>query len=230
MADTRTITPNSLALAACIMAAVLVTLAFPRFMAATAVLDAAQVVDAADNGRPVTAAELADAVRALQRALSWSAEGETQTALGLLLMVQAQAAPADAERNALAERAIAALEAGLRRSPGQPEAWLRLARLRDMTGNPAKAVAALRLSILSGGYLPYLMGSRLALALRLRPFMTDDDQAMVMRQIRLTWIADANAVTALAQRPDTATVIARALNQMTDDEMTGFIRARAAGQ
>jgi SAM-dependent methyltransferase len=78
-----------------------------------------------------------------------------------------------------------ATEELLRISPAQPAAWLQLASLRDIAGDRVGAAAALRLSILSGPFVPELMASRLMLAGRLLDDLGPETLPLAYRQVRL---------------------------------------------
>jgi hypothetical protein len=148
----------------------------------------------------------------------WVADGTTETDRGLMLLHQGMAHPPGPERTSLFEQAEAATVAGLAVAPGQPGPWVRLAWLRKTRGDTAGALVALRLSWLSGAFVPSMMVSRLEFALGLLPSMDPDMKSLLRRQLRLTWVVAPDTVTGLSSRPEIAALVQEALNDLSDDD------------
>lgn len=232
MADIRTTTPNrrhslALALAAASVAAGLVVMGVPRLVSALYGLDASNAVQSVKAGRPVEDKALADALRSLERAADWQADGRTEAARGLLLSARAAAAPPATRGQwvALAEQAFAR---SLSLTPAQGETWFRLAWLRDGAGDRAGAVEALRMSFLAAAFAPQLMLPRLQLGLRLLPVLGPAEREMLKRQVRLTWIGNPEALVTLSSSSGGAALVKEALDDLTEDDMARFIAARNA--
>jgi len=205
----------------------LLALGVPRLTGAVLALEPRAVLWAVHEGEALPAARLAEAAEGLRRAVPWTGEGEQENDRGLLLLRQAEATPAGPERERLFAEAEKATEAGLARSPGHPSAWARLAALRHARGDTAGAVAALRLSMLSGSVVPALMISRLEIAFRLMPALDAETAALVERQIRLAWVIDPEPFTAMLVRPEVADTVRRALADLSDEEIRSFLRLHA---
>lgn len=156
----------------------LISLAAPRFVASLLVLASPPVADAAEAGQYDTSA------------LDWaqSLVNET-TSAGMRAQAfhttLARSRVTDIGRSEALGRAMTATEELLRISPAQPAAWLQLASLRDIAGDRVGAAAALRLSILSGPFVPELMASRLMLAGRLLDDLGPETLPLAYRQVRL---------------------------------------------
>lgn len=232
MADTRTTTPNNLpplvlALAALSMAVLLVVMGVPRLVAALYVLDASAVVRAVGAGQSVPDAALADALHSLDVAAGWQADARTDAARGMLLTARAAAMPAGG-RGQWQEEAEQAFARSLTLSPAQPETWFRLAWLRDAAGNRSGAAEALRLSFLAGAFAPELMLPRLRLGLRLLPILAPADRDVLKREIRLTWIANPDALVSLSSMGAGGELVGEALAGLTEEDMARYIAARNA--
>lgn len=156
----------------------LIGLAAPRFVASLLVLASPPVGEVGADGRYDTSA------------LDWAQLLVNETASASLRAQAFHAAVArvgggDSGRAEALGRAMTATEELLRISPAQPAAWLQLASLREMAGDRAGAAAALRLSILSGPFIPELMASRLMLAGRLLDDLGPETLPLAYRQVRL---------------------------------------------
>lgn len=86
------------------------------------------------------------------------------------------------------------------------------------------AVAALRMSLLSGPFVPALMVPRTEQGVRLLPSMGAEDVALLRRHIRATWVIAPGFVTGLAVRPEAKAVVEDALKGLTEEELARFRR------
>lgn len=202
-----------------VFATLALVLAVPRLIGSLHALSAQETVTALNAGATLPSAELIEAAGQLAAAAHWSGGGDHTLDRGLVLLRQGlgTADPhAKAELFAAAEKATAE---GLAAAPGEPGAWARLAWLRLQQGNRDGAVAALRLSFLSGAFVPVLMPSRLELALTLRPAMDDEMLSLLRRQIRLVWVISPDFVAALAERPNIGPLVRNALAELSEEEV-----------
>lgn len=235
MADTKTITqnrpaPTALLLAGVAVALLLLGLGFPRFVAALQFLDAAPVVRDVGAGKPVQNEAVELALHALDRANGWHTDSKTLSALGTLLSYQAVNASSPARQAELAGQARAAFTSSLAAAPAQAEVWYRLAWLDEWRANRGAAVKALRLSFLSAAIAPELMVPRLELGFRLYAAMDEADAALFKRQIRLTWITAPDKILGLSHNGQIGALVKQALDEVSEDEMQAFIRARTPKQ
>jgi len=202
----------------------LLALGLPRLIAGVATLDARAVLwDVHSGTEAVQPQALAAASADLASAYRWVRDGELEGDRGLLLLRAADSA-VGAERKELLAAATEATVASLTRAPGQPSVWLRLAHLRNWEGDLKAAVAALRMSMLSGSFIPALMPSRIDLALRLLPAMDREVVELLERQVRLMWVADPNFVARLGARPEAGPLVRNALAGLTEAEIALYVR------
>ncbi len=202
----------------------LLVLGLPRLIAAMNALDARAVVWAVYTGEPESLAQLASAAAGLEAANAVVPEGEREGDRSLLLLTQADRTPAPADKAPLRDAAEASAVAALRLAPGQPSVWARLASLRERRGDLSGAVAALRLSMLSGSFVPVLMVPRIEQGLRLLPVMDRDTLGLLKRQVRLAWVAQPAMVADLSVRPDAGPLVRDALDELDPAELAQFQR------
>lgn len=202
----------------------LIALGLPGLVAGVSTLDAHTVAWDVYNGVPRSNAELLAAVEEVTQANRWTRDSELDGDRGLLLLRAAEAAATEAERRNLLAAAGEATISALSNAPGQPSAWLRLAHIRYGQGELAGAAAALRLSMLSGSFVPALMASRIDMGMRLLPMLDRDTIELLHRQIRQWWVIDPEQVAKLAGRPEAAAIVRTALAGLTDTEMARFQR------
>lgn len=174
-------------------ALLLFALALPRGIAALVERDGREALRASFSTTQPSEAQLAAGAAAFDSAAGWSADGEREGARSLLLLQQALLAEG-AARTALLRAAEDSAIAALRRAPAQPGVWNRLALLREQSGDRIGAVAALRMSFLSGPFVPALNEPRIRLGLRLDDVLDPDTRALLLRQGRLMLAADPQAL------------------------------------
>lgn len=205
-------------LAALGLGALLVALAAPRLPAAILARDADPVLGSLYAGAALSPDALEAGIAALAAAERWHDFPPFTLRRGLLL---ARAAEGSGDPKARAV-AMGVLGKALAGGPGEPGAWLQLARLRAANGEGAAARAALRQSILTGALVPPMMLNRLDTAFALLPGAGPDLRALLLRQIRLTWVLDPQALLARIADPrfgpEVGPLIITALAELTPSE------------
>jgi hypothetical protein len=209
------------AVVAGLIGVLLVALGVPRLIAAVQALEARGVVWDLYTDARVSPGELAHASAALAAAEAWTRDGERDGERSLLLLHQAVVAPAEAAP-ALWDAAEAAAVSALSVAPGQPSVWARLADLRERRGDREGAVRALRMSMLSGSFVPALMVPRIEQGLRLLPALDHETLDLLKRQIRLTWVAHPEFVVTLSARPVAGPLVREALAELSESELKQF--------
>ena len=215
---------------AALLGILLLALGAPRLIAALLELESRPAVWDVYSGTGVAPAALADAAAGLAAANSWVRDGEREGDRSLLLLRQANATAAPAEQAKLREAAELAAVSALRTAPSQPSVWIRLALLRERRGDREGAVAALRLSMLSGSFSPALMTPRIEMGLRLLPAMDAETLELLMRQIRLTWVIDPKFVADMGSRPGIGPLVRNALADLTEADQAQFQRLHGGGR
>lgn len=208
----------------------LLGLGVPRLIASFMALDARAVLGSVRSGEAVAPGEMAAGATGIVDAARWARDGELESGRGFLLLVQAERVPPGVERERLYADAETALAAALAEAPGQPTPWLHLAWLRERRGDAAGAVAALRLSMLSGAVVPEMMAIRLDLGLRLLPAMDAETAGLLNRQIRLSWVIAPELIAALSNRPGLGDLVRNALDGIGEQEMAHYLRLHGAHQ
>jgi len=176
-----------------------------------------------EAGKPVAPDRIAAAAAALDAASRWEPSAERDGLRGFLLVRQAQAVSSGQEREPLYAAAMVAIERGLSLGPVQPHAWASLAVLRERAGNARGAVAAMRMSMLSGAFEPRLILWRLTAAMRLREAMDEETLALLRRQIRLAWIFAPDGLMELSTDLDGKALIRQALEELSEDEIARYL-------
>ncbi|MDR3514553.1 MAG: hypothetical protein P4M00_01970 [Azospirillaceae bacterium] len=207
----------------------LLGLGVPRLVSAILAQPANAVLWQAYHGETVSPAALRRAATALDAANRWLANGEALDDESFLLSQAAIGTPPGDDRAALDARAERTAITALTRAPGQPNAWARLAGLREQRQDTGGAVAALRLSMLSGALVPALMPSRIAQAIRLRAVLDADTLSLVKRQIRLTAAVAPGFIAALRADPNSAPLVDDALTGATGAGTTDSHRLDGSG-
>ena len=204
-------------------------LSLPRLIGGLHALGAGETVSALlSDGPPPAAAVLENAAADLAAAERWGGAAEYALDRGLILLRQGLAAPGEEKAAAFFAAAEQATIAGVTAAPGEPAAWARLAWLRHRRGDIQGALAALRLSWLSGAFVPAMMASRLEFALALHgatPYAMDDEMlSLLRRQIRLAWVVSPDFVAQLAVTPKVGAVVNEALAQLSEQDIQKYIQ------
>ena len=164
---------------ALVLGALILWLALPRVVASTLLAMRDPVVERADEGEQVSAAELLSLIASRELALSWVEDREThaERATALAKLAFQQGPESAAQRTAL-KQAVDALRAGLALAPADPRGWMQLAYLLVLLeGDTSRQAArALLVSIRHRGFsgawfpepAPVLVSRSLALLRRRR--------------------------------------------------------------
>ncbi|HYD31382.1 MAG TPA: hypothetical protein VEB64_11080 [Azospirillaceae bacterium] len=223
-AERRQASYRGAAAVAVVVGGLLLALGIPRLVAAVLALDARPVVWNVYGGATVPGARLTRAAADLAAAGRWVSDGEQDGDRSLLLLRAAEAATTERERSELLSAAEQAVATALAAASGQPSEWVRLAHLRHRRGDTAGAVAALRLSMLSGSFVPALMTSRVEFGLQLLPVLDREMVELLKRQIRQTWVIAPQFVSELGTRPEAGALVRDALAGLSEDEMNNYLR------
>lgn len=208
----------------CLLGAALLVAGSVQLLSALVALDGQAVLWEIRRGSKVAAGDIALAADRLALADRIYAQGGLASDRGFLLVQQAELTPPGPQRDALLAEAAAATATALRMAPGNPSAWARLAYLDTIAGRPDAAAEALEMSFLTGQIAPMMQASRLALGLRLLPFLDPEAAEMLRRQVRYTWLAAPDALIPLAGDPRTGAFVREALKDLNDTDVDNFVR------
>jgi hypothetical protein len=200
-------------------ALVLIALALPRMIAVLVSADGEPLLRKLQEQQPVTIDELQTLIDAQRSAAFWVSNGRVLTDLGLGALLLSESLPhGDAASTAALQQAIVALEEGVARAPANPYAWSRLAYARALAeGWSPRAVAALRLALITAPYEPRLLWSRLRMAFLAWPQMDSEDRDVVFQQVRWAWQANPTELARLAVETKQLNLVRAALLRMPED-------------
>ena len=172
-----------------VLGGMLLWLATPRAVAAFYMLPGDVVKEKLGGDKPPSDDDLMLLVSSREKAARFANTGivKSDMALGLFELAQRRGLDTN-EGKALLDRAASVLRRGLAEAPANTYGWARLAFIENRLefGSPA-AIEALRMSVMTAQFEPYLLLSRMFLALKLRPYWDDDMTALQERQVRLSW-------------------------------------------
>ncbi|HYN38667.1 MAG TPA: hypothetical protein VES39_05400, partial [Rhodospirillales bacterium] len=200
-------------------AVVLIALGLPRMISVLVSSDGEPVLRRLQEQQPVPLEELRTLIDAQESAAFWVSNGRVLTDLGLGALLLSENLPRGDPAAATAlQQAIVALEEGVARAPANPYAWSRLAYARALAeGWSPRAVAALRLALITAPYEPRLLWSRLRMAFLAWPEMTIDDREVVFQQVRWAWQANRTELARLAVESKQEDLVRAALLRMPED-------------
>jgi hypothetical protein len=202
-----------------VAALVLIALGLPRTIAVLVSADGEPLLRKLQEQQPVTVDELQTLIDAQENAAFWVPNGRVLTDLGLGALLLSENLPrgSDASKAAL-QQAIVALEEGVARAPANPYAWSRLAYAQALAeGWSPRAVAALRLALITAPYEPRLLWSRLRMAFLAWPEMTSEDREVVFQQVRWAWQTDPAELARLSVETKQLNLVRAALLRMPQD-------------
>ncbi len=207
------------------IAALLLGLGVPSLIAAVVGAPGVEVVGQIrfDDAKP-SGERLGDGASAFASAARFWMDGSLEVDRGYLLLKRAEELAPGPTREAAYREAMEATRAGLAAAPVQPSAWARLAYLELRSGRQAAALAALRMSLMTGPVTPALMASRLEIGLRLTPLFDQELTGLMKRQIRLLWVLNPDYVGKLSADPLSADLTRAALAELDENDMREFIR------
>jgi hypothetical protein len=208
--------PILLASAMVVAGGVLVALAAPRLDGGLSLVRTAPAMHAIDGDPGLDRAALEELAARLEEASESIDDGRVQTDLGYVLRELARDSGYDtAEGQTELGRAASHIRMGLAQSPVDPYAWLRLARVLDATdAAPRDILGALRMSVLTGPYVPKLFEGRLELALRYWDDHDEDTRVLIERQIRLAWSRIPVVIVQRSMRYERMPEVAEALDSL----------------
>lgn len=197
----RRLTPTSMIVLA--LAALLLWLAIPRFIAALYAVPCHEIIDAVERNRHPPLASLRACLPDQQARLRWDGSRTAPAELGLLHDAISRHPELDGSaRREHLRQAEKMTALAVSRAPLDTGLWTRLAWLRRALGLPPyKILPALRQATLSASYEPSLTFHRLRLWMALAATgmaFEQDDQRLVARQIRFAVELDPDRLAALA--------------------------------
>lgn len=197
----------------------LVVGALPRTLAAFVSAGGEQVIRRIQKQEAVTVEDLQSVIDAQQRGLFWVSDALMESQLGLAHLLLAEKRDrADPAAAIHLQHARQALRASLGRAPANPYPWTLLAYAEFLdagTWSP-EALAALRLSLLTGPYEPRLLWSRLRLGLLAWDNLPESDQRLLLQQVRYAWAQDPKDLARLAIELKRVNLVRTALEQVPD--------------
>lgn len=202
------------------LAALLLWLAVPRFIAALYAVPCQEVIDAVKHNRRLPLARLRACLPDQRSRLRWDDSRSAPAELGLLYGAIARHPDLDplARREHL-QQAEAMTALAVSRAPLDTELWTRLAWFRwSLRYAPYKVLSALRQATLSASYEPSLTFHRLRLWMQLAitgMAFELDDQQLVARQIGFAAGLDPDRLTRLADEIGTPLWLARQIDAAT---------------
>ncbi len=201
------------------VAVVLLAGGLPRMVASIVSAGGEPVIRKIQKQEAVTVEELADVISAQENGLFWVDDAAMEAPLGLAHLLTAEKLPREDPAVAIhLQAALHALRSSLGRAPANPYPWTLLAYaefLRAGTWTP-EALAALRLSLLTGPYEPRLLWSRLRLSFLAWDSLTDSDKSLVEQQIRYAWAQDPKDLGRLALDLNRVNLVRSSLEQVPD--------------
>ena len=202
-----------------VVAVVLLVGGLPRMVASIVSAGGEPVIRKIQKQEPVTVEELANVISAQENGLFWVDDAAMEAPLGLAHLLTAEKLPREDPQVAIhLQAALHALRSSLGRAPANPYPWTLLAYaefLRAGTWTP-EALAALRLSLLTGPYEPRLVWSRLRLSFLAWESLTESDRDLVQQQIRYAWAQDPKDLGRLALDLNRVNLVRASLEQVPD--------------
>jgi hypothetical protein len=186
-----------------LMAAVLLALAWPRFLASVRYLPVEHALDRYYADNEIPSDRLKVLIRFAEEAIGRQDHYRFHDGLSQLQYLRGLDVQTPAgERRAAYRAAADAAAASLRQAPAQPAAWLRLATLRwILHDEPDTIVGAWKMSIFTGRTHSSLYAHRVEMGLAQRAVLDDEGVAMLRDQLLLAWrIRPGTLVQVLARR------------------------------
>ncbi len=181
--------------------------AVPRGMAGLLMFETYADYNRLREGEFIADERIGQMIEAQRRSLGWVASGDLSVDLAFARVVrqfrrqQDGAAAASTDARLLAVERT--LEAGLKRSPVNPDGWRWLGLTRLARRDRPAAAAAIRMSIRTGPHVRFLAVPRLRLILRLWDLFAPDEREGLYRQIRFAWSISEDRLVALATEAKT---------------------------
>jgi hypothetical protein len=189
----------------------LMVFASRSLLSAAMLAPSASILDGLQHLRPASTAELARLAYDLKQSLAVQQTAASWSALGMVLALQAEVAPAP-DRSVLVESATAALRSSLGMAPANPYVWARLALVREGAGDQAAEILRyLHMSWETGPNEERLRPTRIGLALRHWQDVPDSDRPALFEDIRNGWASAPEGILALVRTSADANVVRASL-------------------
>lgn len=200
-------------------AVILIGLGLPRTFGVLVSTGGEPVLRKLQEQQAVDVEQLRTLINAQENAAFWLSDGRVLTDLGLGALLLSESLPKDDPEAARSlQQAIVALEEGVARAPANPYAWSRLAYARAMAeGWSPRAVAALRLALITAPYEPRLLWARLRMTMLAWMQMATDDREVVFQQVRWAWESNPAELVRLAVEANQLNLVRIALLRSPDD-------------
>jgi hypothetical protein len=202
-----------------VVALALIAGALPRTMAALVSAGGEPVIRRIQKQEAVTVEDLQSVIDAQRRGLFWVTDAQLEANLGLAhLLIAEKLDRRDPAATVHLDHARHALRASLGRAPANPYPWTLLAYSEFLTAGTwsPDAMAALRLSLLTGPFEPRLLWSRLRLGLLAWESLPETDQRLLMQQVRYAWAEDPKDLARLAVELRRVNLVRTALEPVPD--------------
>lgn len=191
----------------------------PRTIAALVSAGGEPVIRQIERQETVTVEDLQAVIDAQESGLVWVDDAQMESHLGLAHLLLAEKLDRTDPAAAIhLDHARHTLRTSLGRAPANPYPWTLLAYAEFLKAGTwsNEAMAALRLSMLTGPYEPRLLWSRLRLGLLAWDNLPEADQRLLMQQVRYAWSQDPKDLARLAVELKRVYVVRIALEQVPD--------------
>lgn len=230
----RHLTRRWVALPALLAGSALLVAAVPRTMASLVSGAGEPIIRHIQNQDEVSAEDLQTIIDAQSSGLFWVHDADLEAKLGLAhLLLAEKLGPQDSVGSIHLEHARQALRSSLGRSPANPYPWTLLAYAEHLQSGSwsEPAVSALRMAILTGPHEPPILWSRLRLGLLAWSALNQEDQEMVLEQVRYAWAQNPKQLIKIVVDLNAATTARAALRE--DAEATSafeeMLKAQTSG-
>lgn len=211
---------RALALANLLLAGGIVAVGLPGILADFRLLPAVVTAGAVERGTPVDEAAIEEALPSLESAAETSPAAREDLALALLA-----GATGDREADRL-DRAVREFRSYLAAVPGDSRAWAALAEADLRLGERRSAQEALKMSILTGPWMPGLLLARCAMAIDLYADLDPEARGLVKEQFRVAAERSPRSLAELV-RQKRAILIARVMLAGSPEAFSSFEAALA---
>jgi hypothetical protein len=213
---------------ATLLSAVLLSLALPRFKASYRFLPVDLALDAYYQEREIPSHRLLTLISFARQAIGHHDHYRYRDSLSLLYYLRAidLHTPGRERRDDYRASEAEAVET-VRQAPAQPEAWLRVARVRSILHDePESIIEPWKMSIFTGRTHSTLMVPRVGIGLAYFEYLDAESRSMLRDQLLLAWdVKPAELVAELAIRDPTLDKV-RSLAGIADPTAVAAMEAR----
>ncbi len=216
---------------AVVVGSTLLLLAIPRMNAAFIQVPADPVNRVIARGKMPGPDALEKLIASRRAAMAWVEDSRSWLDIGRArFRSAARAGTGTPQGRAELDRAVAAYDRALARSPGDSIAWMRLGEIRLLRSGPSRrAAGALHMSIRTAPFFPKTMIERLRLALLVWRYLDEPGRVAVLHQVRMArrnrWLAP--ALKKLAGDPEVGSILAPLIEKIAA-EPNGAVSVRLA--